>query len=58
MEEIWLTPITKAFTPTENPKSNVTTQNATNNFNCTKIAVQIRTVSWSNDSNHTGVSGI
>ena len=49
-EEIWLSPMTKAPKPTENPKSNVTTQNATKNFDYTTTANRLRTVSWGNDS--------
>ena len=55
-EEIWLSLMTKAPTPTEkNPKSSVTTQNATKNFDYTTIADRLRTVSWGNDSHPTGV---
>ena len=39
----------------KNPKSNVTTQNVTKNFDYTTIADRLRTVSWSNNSHHTGV---
>ena len=39
----------------KNPKSKMTTQNATKNFDCTTIADRLRTVSWGNDSHPTGV---
>ena len=47
--------MTKAPTPTENPNSNVTTQNATKNFDYTTIADRLGTISWGNDSHPTGV---
>ena len=31
----------------------MTTQSATKNFDCTKIADRLRTVNWSNDNNPT-----
>ena len=55
-EEIWLSPMTKATTPTEkSEKQRDNTKNATNNFDYTTIADRLRTVSWSNDSHRTGV---
>ena len=53
-EEILCSPMTKAPTLNENPKSNVTTQNATKNFDYTTIAHRLRTVSWRNNSHPTG----
>ena len=50
-QEIWLSPMTKALTPTENFQHN----NATNNFNYTTIANRLGTVSWSNNIRPTGV---
>ena len=50
-EEIWLSPMTKAPTPTEkskNDRDNI--QNATKNLDYTTIADRLRTVSWSNSS--------
>ena len=48
--------MTKAPTPTENPKINVTTKkNATKHFDYTTIVDRRRTVSWSNDIHPTGV---
>ena len=41
--------------PHKNPKSNMTTQNATKNFDYTTIADRHRTLSWSNDRSPTGV---
>ena len=54
-EEIRLSPMTKTPTLTENSKSNVTTQNATKNFDYSTIADRLRTVSGSNNSHPTGV---
>ena len=54
-KEIWFSPMTKALTSTENPKSNVTTQKRHQNFDYTTIADWLRTVSWGNDSHPTGV---
>ena len=48
-EEIRLSPMTKAPTPTENPT------NATKNFNYATILDGLRTVIWGNDSHQTGV---
>ena len=50
--------MTKALIPTENfrkKNKNVTTQNATKNFDYTTIADQLRTVNWSDESHTTGV---
>ena len=48
--------MTKAHTPTENPKpQRDNTKNATKNFDYTTIADQLRTVSWGNDGHPTGV---
>ena len=55
-EEIWLSPMTKAPTPTE--KSNKQRDNiinATKNFDYTTIADRLSAVSWSNSSHPTGV---
>ena len=52
-EEIWLIPLTKALTLTENSKK--LSDNATKEFDYTTIADRLRTVSWSNDSHPTGV---
>ena len=50
-EEIWLSPMTKAPTPTEMSKGQSdNTNNATKKFNYTAVADQLRTVSWSNYS--------
>ena len=55
-EEIWLSPMTKAPTPTEMSKGQSdNTNNATKKFNYTAVADQLRTVSWSNYSHPTGV---
>ena len=47
-KEIWLSPMTKAPTPTEKSKS-------TKNFDYTTIADRLWTVNWGNDSHPTGV---
>ena len=55
-EEIWLSPMKKAPTPTEKFKrqrDNITI--ATKNFDYTTIADRLRTVRWSNTSHSTGV---
>ena len=44
--------MTKALTSQETPKSKVTTQKRNQNIS---IADRVRTVSWSDDSNQTGV---
>ena len=55
-EEIWLSPMTEALTPTEkSKKQRDNTKNATKNFDCTTIADRLRTVSWGNDSHPAGV---
>ena len=55
-EEIWLSPITKAPSPTEKSnKQRDNTKNATKNFYYTTIADQHRTVGWSNNSHPTCV---
>ena len=55
-EEILLSPMTKALTPTEKSKKqrdNTKTPPKTSEY--TTIADQLRTVSWGNDSHPTGV---
>ena len=48
--------MTKAPTPTENGKKQPDNiQNTTKNFDYTKIADTLRTVSWGSDSHPTGV---
>ena len=47
--------MTKAPTPTENQKNNVTPQKRLQNFDYTTIVDRLRTVSWGNDSLQTGV---
>ena len=56
-KEIWLSPMTKAPTPTEKSKKqgNNIKKNVTKNFDYTTIAGRLRTVSWSNSSHLTGV---
>ena len=55
-EEIWLSPVTKAHTPTDkSKKQRDNIQNATKIFDYTTIADQYRTASWSNSSNSNGV---
>ena len=54
-EEIWLSPITKAPTPTEKFKKQRDNKKATKNFDYTTIADRFRTVMWSNSSHSTGV---
>ena len=55
-EEIWLSPMTEAPTPTEkSKKQRDNTKNATKNFDYTTIADRLRTVSWGNDSHPAGV---
>ena len=55
-EEIWLSPKTKAHIPTKMSKvQNDNTTNATKKFDYTAIADRLRTVSWNNYSNTTGV---
>ena len=56
MEEIWLSPITKAPSPTEkSKKQRDNIKNATKNFDYTTIADRLKTVNWSNRSHPTGV---
>ena len=55
-EEIWLSPMTKAPTPTEMSKAQSdNTNSATKKFDYTAVADRFRTVSWSNYSHPTGV---
>ena len=55
-EEIWLSPMTKAHTPTEMSKGQSDNiNNATKKFDYTAVADRLRTVSWSNYSHPTGV---
>ena len=55
-EEILLSPMTEALTPTEKyKKQRDNTKNATKNFDYTTIADRLRTVSWGNDSHPAGV---
>ena len=55
-EEIWLSPVAKTPTPTEqSKKQHDNIKNATKNFDYTTIADRLRTVSWSNSSHPTGV---
>ena len=55
-KEIWLSPVTKAPTPTEkSKKQRDNIQERHKNFDDTMIADRLRTVSWSNSSHPTGV---
>ena len=55
-EEIWLSPLTQATTPTEKLKKQCENKkNTTNNFDYPTIADQLGTVSLSNDNHPTGV---
>ena len=55
-EDIWLSPMTKALTPTEKSKKELdNTKTPPKNFDYTTIADPLRTVSWGNDSHPTGV---
>ena len=55
-EEIWLSPMTKAPTPTEkSKKQRDNTKNANKNLDYTTIADRLTTVSWGNDSYPIGV---
>ena len=47
--------MTKTLIPTEKSKNNGQHKNATKNFDYTTIADRLRTVSWSNNSDPTGV---
>ena len=60
-EDIWLSPMTKAPTPTEkSEKQRDNTKNATKNFDFTTIADRLRTVSWGSDNhpNWRGYTGL
>ena len=52
---IWLSTMTKTIIPTENSTTNWQHKDATKNFDYTKIADRLRTVSWSNNGHPTGV---
>ena len=55
-EEIWLRCMTKGpLHPQKNPKSKVTTQNATKNVDYKPIADRLRTASWGNYNHQRGV---
>ena len=55
-EDIWLSPMTKAPTPTEkSKKQHDNTARPPKNFDYTTIADRLGTVSWSNDSHPTGM---
>ena len=55
-EDIWLSPVTKTPTPTEqSKKQRDNIKNATKNFDYTTIADRLRTVSSSNSSHPTCV---
>ena len=55
-EEIRLSPMTKAPTPTEMSKGQSdNTNNATKKFDYTAVADRLRTVSWSNYSHPTSI---
>ena len=55
-KEIWLSPVTKTSTPTEqSKKATWQHRNATKNFDYTTVADRLRTVSWSDSSHPTGV---
>ena len=55
-DKIWLSPVTKAPTPTEkSKKQRDNIKNATKNFDYTTITDRLRMVSWSNSSHPTGV---
>ena len=54
-KEIWLRPMTKTPTPTENSKTNGQHKNATKNFDFITITDRLGTVSLSNNSHQTGV---
>ena len=56
MEEIWLSPMTKAPTPAELSKGqNDNTNNATKKFDYRAVADRLKTVSWSNYGHPNGV---
>ena len=52
-EEIWLSPMTKAPTPTEKSKKQ---RDNTKTPPKTSITQRLRTVSWGNDSHSTGIT--
>ena len=55
-EDIWFSPFTKAPTARDkSKKERKQHKNVTQNFDCTTIADRLRTVSWSNNSQPTGV---
>ena len=54
-EEIWLSPMTKAPTPTEMSKGQNDNTNVTKKFDYRAVADRLRTVSWSNYGHPTGV---
>ena len=55
-EDIWLSPMTEALTPTEkSKKQRDNTKNATKTFDYLTIADRLRKVSWGNDSHPAGV---
>ena len=55
-EKIWLSPMTKAPTPTEMSKGQRdNTNNTTKKLYYTAVADRLRTVSWSNYGHPTGV---
>ena len=55
-EEIWLSHMTKAHTPTEKiQKATWQHKNPTKNFDYTTIADRLRTVCWSSNSHTTAV---
>ena len=55
-EEIWLSPVTKTSSPTDqSKKQRDKIKNATQNFGYMAIADRLRTISWSNSSHPTGV---
>ena len=55
-EEIWLSPMTNAHTPTEKfKKHRDNIKNVTKNFDYTTIADRLKTVSRSNSSHPSGV---
>ena len=54
-EKIWLSPMTKAPTPTEKSKKQRNNKKRHQNFDYTTSANLLRTVNWSNDSHQTDV---
>ena len=53
--DIWLSPMTKAFTSPEHNKKHSDNTKRHKNFDYTTIMDQLRTVSWSDDNHPTGV---